>query len=93
MTFALEKLLVLQRSVELADDVCTATEQFQLGFGFLVDELSRGALSISPSIAECSVALQKPTANPSSVSKPSFSFPVFGYGSQPYPTPYPNRLR
>ena len=32
MTFALEKLLVYQKSVDFADNVCTATEQFQRGY-------------------------------------------------------------
>ncbi len=52
MTFAVEKLLDYQKSVDFADDVCSATEQFQLGYGFLVDQLNRAALSISSNIAE-----------------------------------------
>ena len=52
MTFAFEKLLVYQKSVDFADAVCTATEQFQRGYGFLVDQLNRAALSISSNIAE-----------------------------------------
>lgn len=52
MTFAFEKLLVYQKSVDFADNVCTATEQFQRGYGFLVDQLNRAALSISSNIAE-----------------------------------------
>jgi four helix bundle protein len=52
MTFAVEKLLVYQKSVDFADDVCSATEQFQRGYGFLVDQLNRAALSISANIAE-----------------------------------------
>lgn len=31
MAFAFEKLLVYQKSVDFADAVCTATEQFQRG--------------------------------------------------------------
>jgi hypothetical protein len=53
MTFAFEKLLVYQKSVDFADDVCSATEQFHRGYGFLVDQLNRAALSISSNIAEC----------------------------------------
>ena len=52
MTFAFEKLLVYQKSVDFADEVCSATEQFQRGYGFLVDQLNRAALSISSNIAE-----------------------------------------
>jgi hypothetical protein len=32
MTFAFEKLLVYRKSVDFADNVCTATEQFQRGY-------------------------------------------------------------
>jgi hypothetical protein len=45
MTFAFEKLVVYQKSVDFADSVCVATEQFQRGYGFLVDQLNRAALS------------------------------------------------
>jgi four helix bundle protein len=52
MTFQFEKLLVYQKSVDFADDVCSTTEQFQRGYRFLVDQLNRAALSISANIAE-----------------------------------------
>ncbi len=52
MTFQFEKLLVYQKSVDFADEVCKATEQFSRGYGFLVDQLNRAALSISSNIAE-----------------------------------------
>ena len=52
MTFAFEKLIVYQKAVNFADDVCTQTEQFSRGYGFLVDQLNRAALSISANIAE-----------------------------------------
>ena len=52
MTFAFEKLLVYQKSVDFADSVCLATEHFQRGYGFLVDQLNRAALSIAANIAE-----------------------------------------
>ncbi|MBX3422768.1 MAG: four helix bundle protein [Pirellulaceae bacterium] len=55
MTFQFEKLLVYQKSLDFADEVCTATEQFSRGYGFLVDQLNRAALSISANIAEGSV--------------------------------------
>ena len=52
MTFQFEKLLVYQKSVGFADHVCAVTEQFSRGYGFLVDQLNRAALSISANIAE-----------------------------------------
>jgi len=52
MTFAFEKLLVYQKSVDFADQVCVVTEEFSRGYGFLVDQLNRAALSISANIAE-----------------------------------------
>ena len=51
-TFQFEKLLVYQKSLDFADEVCSATEQFNRGYGFLVDQLNRAALSISANIAE-----------------------------------------
>lgn len=52
MTFAFEKLLVYQKALDFADEICTATEDFSRGYGFLVDQLNRAALSISANIAE-----------------------------------------
>ncbi len=52
MAFTFEKLLVYQRAIDFADDICSATEQFTRGYGFLVDQLNRAALSISANIAE-----------------------------------------
>lgn len=52
MAFHFEKLLVYQKSVDFADKVCGETEQFSRGYGFLVDQLNRAALSISANIAE-----------------------------------------
>ncbi len=52
MTFQFEKLLVYQKALDFADEVCSATEQFSRGYGFLVDQLNRAALSISANIAE-----------------------------------------
>ncbi|HMO84454.1 MAG TPA: four helix bundle protein [Lacipirellulaceae bacterium] len=52
MAFAFEKLLVCQKSVDFTDAVCSATEQFPRGYGFLVDQLNRAALSIAANIAE-----------------------------------------
>ncbi len=52
MTFQFEKLLVYQKSLDFADQVCCVTEQFCRGYGFLVDQLNRASLSISANIAE-----------------------------------------
>ncbi len=52
MTFAFEKLLVYQKAVDFADEVCTRTERFTRGYGFLVDQLNRASLSIAANIAE-----------------------------------------
>lgn len=52
MTFSFEKLIVYQKSVDFADRVCQLTEQFPRGYGFLVDQLNRAALSIAANLAE-----------------------------------------
>lgn len=52
MTFQFEKLLVYQKWVDFADQVCATTEVFTRGYGFLVDQLNRASLSISANIAE-----------------------------------------
>ncbi len=52
MTFQFEKLLVYQKSVDFADQICAITEQFTRGYGFLVDQVNRASLSISANIAE-----------------------------------------
>jgi four helix bundle protein len=52
VTFAFEKLIVYQKAVDFADTVCARTEQFPRGYGFLVDQLNRAALSIAANIAE-----------------------------------------
>ena len=52
MAFQFEKLLVYQKSLDFADDICSATEQFARGYGFLVDQLNRASLSIPANIAE-----------------------------------------
>jgi four helix bundle protein len=52
MAFSFEKLLVYQQSIDFADRVCQITEQFSRGYGFLVDQLNRAALSIAANIAE-----------------------------------------
>ena len=52
MSFAFEKLVVYQKSVDFADAICEVTDAFGRGFGFLADQLNRAALSISSNIAE-----------------------------------------
>ncbi len=52
MAFDFEKLLVYQKAVDFADQVCARTEQFERGYRFLVDQLNRASLSISANIAE-----------------------------------------
>ena len=52
MPFLVEKLEVYQKALDFADSVCTSTEQFSRGYGFLGDQLNRAALSISANIAE-----------------------------------------
>ena len=52
MAFSFEKLQVYQKAVDFADAICNLTEQFPRGYGFLVDQLNRAALSIAANIAE-----------------------------------------
>ena len=52
MAFAFEKLIVYQKAIDFADRVCQLTERFSRGYGFLVDQLNRAALSIAANIAE-----------------------------------------
>jgi four helix bundle protein len=52
MAFAFEKLVVYQKSVDFADEFCSQTEQFPRGYGFLVGQLNRAALSIAANNAE-----------------------------------------
>ncbi len=52
MPFAFEKLVVYQKALDFADQICRNTEQFSRGYGFLVNQLNRAALSIAANIAE-----------------------------------------
>jgi len=60
MAFAFEKLVVYQKSVDFADSICQQTEKFPRGYGFLVDQLNRAALSIAANIAEGNGRFTKP---------------------------------
>ena len=52
MSFAFEKLLVYQKSVDFAEHVVRATRQFPRGYFYLADQLNRASLSISANLAE-----------------------------------------
>ncbi len=60
MAFHFEKLQVYQKSVDFADKICSHTEGFPRGYGFLVDQLNRASLSISANIAEGNGRFTKP---------------------------------
>lgn len=60
MAFVFEKLLGYQKAVNFADAICQQTEQFSRGYGFLVDQLNRAAVSIAANIAEGNGRFTKP---------------------------------
>ncbi len=60
MAFAFEKLLVYQKSVDFADQICVLTESFPREYGFLCDQLNRASLSIAANIAEGNGRFTKP---------------------------------
>ncbi len=60
MAFAFEKLLVYQKSVDFADQICDLTEQFPARYNHLADQLNRASLSISSNIAEGNGRFTKP---------------------------------
>ena len=60
MGFSFEKLHVYQKSIDFADRICAATEEFPRGYGFLVDQLNRASLSIAANIAEGNGRFTKP---------------------------------
>jgi four helix bundle protein len=60
MAFMFEKLEVYQKAVDFADQVAALTESFPRGYGFLVDQLNRAALSIATNLAEGNGRFTKP---------------------------------
>ena len=60
MAFMFEKLEVYQKAIAFADDVVASTQEFPRGYGFLVDQLSRAALSIATNLAEGNGRFTKP---------------------------------
>jgi four helix bundle protein len=60
MAFMFENLDVYQKAVDFADQVAATTERFPRGYGFLVDQLNRAALSIATNLAEGNGRYTKP---------------------------------
>ncbi len=60
MAFMFEKLDVYQKAVDFADATAAMTEGFPRGYGFLVDQLNRAALSIATNLAEGNGRFTKP---------------------------------
>jgi len=60
MAFMFEKLEVYQKAVDFADEVAELTEGLPRGYGFLVDQLNRAALSIATNLAEGNGRFTKP---------------------------------
>lgn len=60
MPFMFEKLEVYQKAVDFADQIAALTEGFPRGYGFIVDQLNRAALSIAANLAEGNGRFTKP---------------------------------
>jgi four helix bundle protein len=60
MPFMFEKLEVYRKAVDFADAIAALTEGFPRGYGFLVDQLNRAALSIATNLAEGNGRFAKP---------------------------------
>jgi four helix bundle protein len=52
MAFAFEKLIVYQKAIDFADNICATTSDFPKTYCFLRDQLNRASLSIAANIAE-----------------------------------------
>jgi four helix bundle protein len=60
VAFMFEKLEVYQKAVDFADEIAALTESFPRGYGYLVDQLNRAALSIAANLAEGNGRFTKP---------------------------------
>ena len=60
MAFMFENLVVYQKAVDFADRSMELTGEFPRGYGFLVDQLNRAALSIATNLAEGNGRFTKP---------------------------------
>jgi four helix bundle protein len=60
MPFMFEKLDVYQKAVDFADEIAALTEHFPRGYGFLINQLNRAALSIATNLAEGNGRFTKP---------------------------------
>ncbi len=52
MAFMFERLEVYKKAIDLADRIAEIAHEFPRGYAFLVDQLSRAALSIATNLAE-----------------------------------------
>ena len=52
MPFLIEKLVVYQKALDLAEELGALTDAFPRGQAYVVDQLNRAALSIATNIAE-----------------------------------------
>jgi len=60
MAFAFEKLMVYQKAITFASEVCSLSKEFPRGYFFLANQLNRAALSIAANIAEGNGRFTKP---------------------------------
>jgi len=60
MALMFENLQVYQKAVDFADQIAAMSEGFPRGYGFLVDQLNRAALSIATNLAEGNGRFTKP---------------------------------
>ncbi|EAQ78707.1 four helix bundle protein [Blastopirellula marina] len=59
MTFQFEKLFVYPKAIDFADPICSATESFPRGYGFLVDQLTAPPFPLPPTAPKVTAALPK----------------------------------
>jgi hypothetical protein len=46
MAFSFEKLVVYQKAVDFADEVCILTEEFTRGYSYLANQVNRGTFHL-----------------------------------------------